>query len=177
MEPAAAYTEGDLNLLSTVPQLIGSAVASAAGSGLFGTGKELFANANAILDGLKSYPGNALIKQLLPDPKEDRAAAVEKMRKTRDWAMARLKAKGIDNAEKLRAQTLEDARAAASILAARATASEAEEYRQLALSIAERVATAATEGGFLGFGGERVSPAEKSMIDDIRKALGSSAVA
>ena len=51
-----AYTEDDLNLLSTVPQLIGSAVASAAGSGLFGTGKELFANANAILDGLKSYP-------------------------------------------------------------------------------------------------------------------------
>ena len=71
--------------------------------------------------GLKSYPGNALIKQLLPDPKEDRAAAVEKMKKTRDWAMARLKAKGIDNAEKLRAQTLEDTRAAAAILAARAT--------------------------------------------------------
>ena len=108
-----AYTEDDLNLLATVPQLIGSAIASASGSGLFGTGKELFANANAILDGLKSYPGNALIKQLLPDPSEDRAAAVEKMKKTRDWAMARLKSKGIDNAEKLRAQTLEDTRAAA----------------------------------------------------------------
>jgi len=132
-----AYTEDDLNLLSTVPQLIGSSVASAAGSGLFGTGKELFANANAILDGLKS--------------------------------------KGIDNAEKLRAQTLEDARAAAAILAAKATASEAEEYRQWALSIAEKVANAATEGGFLGFGGERITPAEKSLIDDIRKALGANA--
>ena len=166
-----AYTEDDLNLLSTVPQLIGSA----AGSGLFGTGKELFANANAILDGLKSYPGNALIKQLLPDPKEDRAAAVEKMRKTRDWAMARLKAKGIDNAEKLRAQTLEDARAAASILGAKASAAEAEEYRQWTLSIAEKVANAATEGGFLGLGGVQVTPAEKSLILDIRKALGASA--
>lgn len=172
-----AYTEDDLNLLSTVPQLIGSAVASASGSGLFGTGKELFANANAILDGLKSYPGNALIKQLLPDPKVDRAAAVEKMKKTRDWAMARLKAKGIDTAEKLKAQTLEDTRAAAAILAAKSTASEAEEYRQWALSIAEKVANAASEGGFLGFGGVQVTPAEKSLIDDVRKALGSSAVA
>jgi hypothetical protein len=35
-----AYTEDDLNLLSTVPQLIGLTVASASGSGLFGTGKE-----------------------------------------------------------------------------------------------------------------------------------------
>jgi hypothetical protein len=170
-----AYSEDDLNLLATVPQLIGSAVASAAGSGLFGTGKELFANANAILDGLKSYPGNALIKQLLPDPKEDRAAAVEKMKKTRDWAMARLKSKGIDNAEKLRAQTLEDVRSAAALLATKASATEAEEYRQWALSIAEKVANAATEGGFLGFGGERVTASEKSLIDDIRKALGANA--
>lgn len=72
---------------------------------------------------------------------------------------------------------MEDTRAAAAILAAKATASEAEEYRQWALSIAERVANAATEGGFLGFGGERVTPAEKSLIDDIRKALGASAIA
>jgi hypothetical protein len=170
-----AYTEDDLNLLATVPQLIGSAIASTSGSGLFGTGKELFANANAILDGLKSYPGNALIKQLLPDPKEDRAAAVEKMKKTRDWAMARLKAKGIDTAEKLRAQTLEDVRSAAALLAAKASATEAEEYRQWALSIAEKVANAATEGGFLGFGGVQVTPAEKSLILDIRKALGANA--
>jgi hypothetical protein len=167
-----AYTEDDLKLLATVPQLIGSAIASTSGSGLFGTGKELFANANAILDGLKSYPSNALIKQLLPDPKEDRTAAVEKMKKTRDWAMARLKSKGIDNGEKLRAHILEDTRAAAAILVSKASAAEAEEYRQWALSVAEKVANAATEGGFLGFGGERVTAAEKSLIEDIRKSLG-----
>lgn len=171
------YSEDDLNLLATVPQLMGSAIASASASGLFGTGKELLANANAFIDGLRSYPDNDLIKQLLPDPKVDRAKAVEKMKKTRDWAMARLKAKGIDNAEKLRAQTLEDTRAAAAILAVKASAKEAEDYRQWALSIAEKVANAASEGGFLGFGGERVTAAEKSLIDDIRKALGANAAA
>ena len=65
----------------------------------------------------------------------------------------------------------------AALLAAKASATEAEEYRQWALSIAEKVANAATEGGFLGFGGERVTPAEKSLIDDIRKALGTNAAA
>ena len=99
------------------------------------------------------------------------------MKKTRDWAMAGLKAKGIDNAEKLGAQTPEDACAAAAILAAKAAASEAEEYRQWSFSIAEKVANAATEGGFLGFGGERITPAEKSLIDDIRRALWASAAA
>jgi hypothetical protein len=170
-EVKLTYSDDDLNLLSSVPQLIGSAIASASGSGLFGTGKELFANANAVMDGLKSYPDNTLIRQILPDPGQDRAAAVERMKKTRDWAMARLKAKGIDSAEKLRAQTLEDTRAAAAILATKANAREAEEYRQWALSVAEKVANAATEGGFLGFGGERVTAAERALIDDVRKAL------
>jgi hypothetical protein len=54
----------------------------------------------------------------------------------------------------------------------KASAAEAEEYRQWAMSVAEKVANAATEGGFLGFGGERVTAAEKSLIDDIRKSLG-----
>ncbi|QIG50374.1 hypothetical protein G5V57_23175 [Nordella sp. HKS 07] len=172
-----AYTEDDLNLLASVPQLIGSAIAASAGSGLFGTGKELFANANAVLDGLKSYPGNPLIKQLLPDPAGDRAAAVEKMKRTRDWTTARLRAKGVDNGEKLRALVIEDARAAAAVLASKASPSEAAEYKQWALSIAEKVASAATEGGFLGFGGERVSAAEKALIADVRNALGVAATA
>lgn len=172
-----AYTEDDLNLLASVPQLIGSAIAAAAGSGLFGTGKELFANVNAVLDGLKSYPGNALIRQLLPDAAGDRGAAVEKMKKTRDWTMARLKAKGVDNAEKLRTLVLDDTRAAAALLASKASPGEAAEYKQWALSVAEKVATAATEGGFLGFGGERVSAAEKALIADIREALGVAATA
>lgn len=167
-----SYTEDDRNLLASVPQLIGSAIASASGSGLFGTGKELFANANAVLEGLKSYPDNALIKQLLPDPSGDRARAVEKMTKTRDWAMARLKARGVDNAEKLRAQVIEDTKAAAALLAIKSSAAEAAEYKQWAMSIAEKVANASTEGGFFGFGGERVTAAEKALINDIRRALG-----
>ena len=99
------------------------------------------------------------------------------MKKTRDWTMARLKAKGVDNAEKLRALVIDDTRAAAAVLANKASPSEAAEYKQWALSIAEKVASAATEGGFLGFGGERVSAAEKALIAEVRTALGVAATA
>lgn len=37
--------------------------------------------------------------------------------------------------------------------------------------IAERVANASTEGGFLGFGGERMSEHEKATLADLAKAL------
>lgn len=167
-----AYTDDELNLLASVPQLIGAAMASASGSGLFGTGKELFANAEAVLEGLKSYPGNSLIKQLVPDPATDRQAAIEKMKKTRDWVSARLKAAGVDSSAKMTEQVLADTRAAAALLDREASPAEAQEYRAWTMSIAEKVANAATEGGFLGFGGERLSAPEKAMLDQIRAALG-----
>lgn len=171
------FTEDELNLLASVPQLIGTAMAAASGSGLFGTGKEAFANAGAVLEGIKSYPDNALIRQLLPDPAADRKAAVEKMSRTRDWTSARLKANGVDSAEKLTRQVLEDARAAAALLDAKASPGEAQDYRSWTMAIAEKVANAATEGGFLGFGGERLSAPEKALLAQIREALGGPAVA
>ena len=39
-------------------------------------------------------------------------------------------------------------------------------------TISSKVADAATEGGTLGFGGERVSAKEKATLNDIAKALG-----
>ena len=37
--------------------------------------------------------------------------------------------------------------------------------------ISERVANAAREGGFMGFGGVRVSDAEKATLDEVSRAL------
>jgi hypothetical protein len=167
-----AYTDDELALLATTPQLIGSAVAMAGSSGLFGTGKELFASAKSMMEGVTSYPNNALIRQLVPDAKGDRQQAMERMKKFRDWGLARLKQKGINSTEKVRELTLEDCRAVTALLTAKATPQEGSEYRQWALSVAEKVAAAASEGGFLGFGGEQVSEPEKQLIAKIRDALG-----
>ena len=53
-----------------------------------------------------------------------------------------------------------------------ATEAEAEAYVNWAIQVAEQVALAAKEGGFLGVGGERVSAQEMTALDAIREALG-----
>ena len=172
-----AYTDDELALLATTPQLIGSAVASAGSSGLIGTGKELFATASSVTKGTKTFPSNSLLKQLVPDTAGNRQQAIDQLKKFRDWGLAHLKQKGVDSAEKVSALAIEDCKAVAALLAAKATPQEAKEYRQWAFSVAENVANSASEGGFLGFGGERVSDPEKQLIAKIRSALGGGATA
>lgn len=169
---ALNLTEDELQLLATLPQAIGSAVAFAGRSGLFGTGKELFASGQALMAGLKDYPGNELIQAIVPDPgAADKHAELEQARRTRDWASARMKAKGIGSAEQLTAQTLQDAREAAQLLGSKVDPITASQYRTWALGVAEKVAMASTEGGFLGFGGTRLSDPEKALIEQIKTAL------
>jgi hypothetical protein len=166
------YTEEELNLLANTPHIIGAAMAFAGSSGLFGTGKEMFTNAQAVMAGIKDFPNNALIQTILPDAKGDASAAMDKMKKVRDWGVARMKAKGVDSAQKFQSEAVEDCKAVAALLAAKATPEEATEYKQWAMSIAEKVAMATTEGGFLGFGGERFSANEKQLFGEIEKAMG-----
>jgi len=45
-------------------------------------------------------------------------------------------------------------------------------YKEWALKIANNVAAAASEGGFLGFGGEKISPEEAKMLAQIEGILG-----
>jgi len=108
----------------------------------------------------------------LPDVKSDASEAMAKMKKIRDWGVARYKAKGVDSAEKFQAEAVEDCKAVAAVLEAKASTQEATEYKLWAMSIAGKVAMAATEGGFLGFGGERFSANEKQLYSQIEKALG-----
>jgi hypothetical protein len=170
---ALNLTEDELHLLANVPQMIGSAMAFAGRSGLFGTGKEMFASAQSVLAGVKDFPNNALIQAVVPDVKAaDRKEEIAQARGAREWGMARMKAKGIDSAEKFRTQTLEDCRAAATLLGAKISSQEAGEYKQWAMSVAEKVAMASTEGGFLGFGGERLSAGEKELLGELKSALG-----
>lgn len=173
---AVDLTEDELQLLSSLPQAIGSAVAFCGRSGLFGTGKEMFVNAQAMMAGAEEFPDNELIRTVVPDAHAaDRSAELAQAKKTRDWVGARLKAKGITSPEMLTALTLDDCREAAKLLAAKFDAKAVGEYKQWAISVAEKVAMASTEGGFLGFGGERLSEPERKLIADLKSALDLSA--
>jgi hypothetical protein len=68
-------------------------------------------------------------------------------------------------------QLIETIRAATAVVKAKA-ADELEDFRALVLEVAQRVAAAGKEGGFLGFGGVKVSGKETAAIAQITAALG-----
>lgn len=166
-----AFTGDELLSLAALPHLIGAAAASVSPSGVFGTAKEFFANSRALLEGAESYPQNRLIRQLVPGIAESHSEATASVQKVRDWTADRLKASGVDSSDKLRALAIGEARTAATLLATKASPEEAREYGQWAVAVAERVAQAASEGGFLGFGGERITAAERAFIVEVKRAF------
>ncbi len=64
-------------------------------------------------------------------------------------------------------------REAVAIVQAKATAGETDAYKRFVMTVAQAVAGAHKEGGFLGIGGKQVSDAENQALDEISTALGS----
>jgi hypothetical protein len=59
------------------------------------------------------------------------------------------------------------------ILSEKATPEEIDAYKRFVMTVAQAVAAAHKEGGFLGIGGKQVSDAENQALDEISTALGS----
>ncbi|MFL6188474.1 MAG: hypothetical protein ACJ75E_01210, partial [Actinomycetes bacterium] len=69
-------------------------------------------------------------------------------------------------------QVLEELKGVNQLVTAKATPKEAEAFRRWLLAAAQAAADAGKEGGFLGFGAERVSAGERRMLDQVRAVLG-----
>jgi hypothetical protein len=63
-------------------------------------------------------------------------------------------------------------REAIAILDAKATAAETDAFKRFVMTVAQAVASAHKEGGFLGIGGKQISDAENQALDEISAALG-----
>ena len=72
----------------------------------------------------------------------------------------------------LPAVTHQELASAVAILSAKATAAELDDYKRFVMTVAEAVAAAHKEGGFLGIGGRAVSEAENAALDEISSTLG-----
>jgi hypothetical protein len=69
--------------------------------------------------------------------------------------------------EQLETHVLGQLRQAVAILTRFATVAEVAEYKRFVYGVAEAVANAHKEGGFLGVGGTRVSEAEQAVLDKV----------
>jgi hypothetical protein len=63
-------------------------------------------------------------------------------------------------------------RQAMGVLESKATPAEVDAYKRFVMTVAQAVAGAHKEGGFLGIGGKEVSDAENQALDEISVALG-----
>jgi hypothetical protein len=70
------------------------------------------------------------------------------------------------------AVTADHLRRAMSILERAATPDEADAYKTFVMTVAQAVAGAHKEGGFLGIGGHAISESEDAALDEISAALG-----
>ena len=78
---------------------------------------------------------------------------------------------GMNDPEECRQAALKHVRAVNDLLRRKVTPAEADEFKQWLMTIGQRVAEAANEGGIFGIGGERVSEEEKNALRQIAFAL------
>jgi len=162
MSNETTYTEQEWQLLIDVPLMVGSAVMLIGKSGL-GSMKESFAMAQELIAGIKDYPNNELIQALMKArTQEGKRSSLETLQNPY---------RGMKREEFLEAATVKAA-AAASLLADKSNPDEAREYKEWAFYIGDQVAQAASEGGFLGIGGEQFSSEERHALNKLTDSLG-----
>ena len=155
------FSETEWSAIVDAPQMAGIAVMVAGASGVIGSLKEAAAAAGTVFEGTSH--ANDLIR--LISGKDEMKAAQERIRA----AMGDFGDQ--DPSTWVRQQTVSTVQRAVTILRAKSPEA-AVVYKDWIMTIADKVANAAKEGGFLGFGGERVSEKEREAIEQLRMAIG-----
>ena len=157
------FSPEEWNLIKSAPFLAGLSVAlSDLRSGLFGAIKESFVPFQAIMEA-GSAASNPVVASVV--------ASFKEMAAKRERLQSPVSVAG-KKPEDVKAEVAAQLAKIPAILEGKVPPDQAEGYKKWLLDIAGKVANAATEGGFLGFGGERVSAAETAAINELASSLG-----
>lgn len=151
------YSPDEWQIIVKAAPMAGLAVTLASPNGPLGVMKEMFAVGMALADTLQTGSPHELVRSLIDDLK---ARGTQPERPT-----------GMDSPDQLREACLQAMRDLDGVLARKATADEALGFKQWLHGVAQRVAEASNEGGFLGLGGEKVSQAERDALQALSRAL------
>ena len=157
------FTADEWKSLLQSPLIVGIAVSAADPSGLFGMLKESMASARALLQAKADPSADALVKAVAADyeTSEGRTLAQDGLKAALMGAKpADIMAKALEALRGVSA--LVDGKAPGDLLA----------FKTWLAGVAQAVAEASSEGGFLGFGGVQVSDTEKATLGQIAAALG-----
>ena len=157
------FTPEEWALLVALPREAAIASAIADAEDPLDATKAIVAAFKTLVAGAAAFPDNAMIVDVLiklrtgEDGPEDQGETIEVDEERRDRQLT---------------ETLDHARQANDLLTAKARQSEADDYRTWILAIGRQAVRAATSGGFLGIGAERITAAEAVFMADLRAALG-----
>lgn len=159
MADKSTFTAAEWATLRQAPHLVGMAVAGS-GGGVFGAIKEAMSAAKVMAE--NGANPSELIRSICNA--EEAKEAEEALRK-----------QIMDNVtsmtpDKLKAMAVDSVVQSVNILRNKAP-NETTAYSDFVLQVADGVAKAAKEGGFLGFGGELVSAGEMAIISAVSAAL------
>jgi hypothetical protein len=152
------FSSDEWENLLRAPMLVAYAVAGAAPSKTDDFIREMAAVADGVVEGERRAAQDSLLGAVAADI----IAGAE--------AGRRGPTERLSNAE-VRGRALEACRAVADALETKISPAEAYEYKRWLLVVAEKVAAAAEEGGFLGLGGRQISGSEVSVINEIGEAI------
>ena len=163
MTHRSAFTADEWTLLRVTPSFVAVGVVAADASGLFASLKETLAGVNEASAALGSSSDLELFQALAADRSAPAVPDVEP-----------LLGDGPKDAqlENFKTAVLERVSAVVELLNHKASATETDAYRRLLVRVAQRAASAAKEGGFLGIGGVRVSEKERAFIEMVSRSAG-----
>jgi len=158
-----SFTPEEWTQLRLTPAMVASGISAADPSGMIATIKEAMAGAQGVAEALQKGAQLELFQALaadrsIPGIPDTRTLLGEG---TRDEQLQSFKNK-----------VLEQVSAASELVGRKASPDEADSYRRLLVDVATRAAEAAKEGGFLGFGGVRVSDKERAFMGEVSRAAG-----
>jgi hypothetical protein len=157
MASKSDFTPEEWKTIVAAAPMVGLAVTCASPNGPWGVMKEMLSMGMAMAEMLQKGGSNPLIAEL---------AADLKARQTRPEPPA-----GIKDPEQGKELALNHVRAVNALLNRKVKREEADEFKKWLMAVGHRVAEASNEGGIFGFGGERVSDAEKAVLRQIAFAL------
>ena len=166
MTSKAAFSAEEWSLLRSLPPLVSAGVAAADPSGLIGSFQEAAGGMKGMVESLQQAGELELAKELLADK------SVPAMPDARAMMGEGPREQQLDQ---FRTAVLGKVREGLDLLARKGTPDEVAAFKDMLLKAADKAANAAKEGGFLGFGGERVSASEKGFLEELKGAVAAAA--
>jgi hypothetical protein len=159
MTTKAEFTEEEWARLGRAPLVAGMAISLADPGGPIETLKESSAALQTVLEAAQTGTHGEFVRAV--------AADFAAKARSRQNPMAGFKPKGTHAGE----EVLSELRAVNALLVEKLTEEEREQFREWLKTAAQRAATAAKEGGFLGFRAELVSEREQLMLDRLAEVF------